>query len=470
MPWPTSKEMFHRIHTTSLICGGETQRILAFQQRFLTFACKRPPSAPLTPYEIQGAFPGKAGIWLTKKLWQQGATRSAEPTAFGSRLIRLLSFLDSHPDEGDEILRAYSADIAFESHMDDTAFLFSFQMLSQETRDAIKPLMTEFYDSLLARGFDASVHNGRGPFTRHSLLAAFWQANDRLKVCPACDAARRVEQLTPTRATTDSLADDAALEADSGTEKVYTDLDHFLPAAQYPFLSVHPQNLVPICSLCNREVKVQADPIGNHKSAPLVSTYHPYYRPAIDYVDVAVGRDDLGRLKVVLTDSRSPDRRRLDTLNRILRLNTRWKGDLEQHYLDVVLDELKLIAQSRADSQEPMPDIEGFKTIVRRQRNMRDEAIGERPGYVLQRSYLDYSLSDQTELASLYRQFATAYQNTLKKPSHTASPPSTTPLAATTASPSATPQPTSPAQRREDALHAAARSESPSPPTRPSLS
>lgn len=50
-----------------------------------------------------------------------------------------------------------------------------------------------------------------------------------------------------------------------------TNLDHFLPKAEYPFLIVTPENLVPSCKDCNME-KNNANPVSNEE-VPL----HPYY-------------------------------------------------------------------------------------------------------------------------------------------------------------------------------------------------
>jgi hypothetical protein len=47
-------------------------------------------------------------------------------------------------------------------------------------------------------------------------------------------------------------------------------LDHFMPKAFYPYFSVLPKNLVPVCTDCNKKK-------GSHRLAPFTQSLHPYF-------------------------------------------------------------------------------------------------------------------------------------------------------------------------------------------------
>lgn len=47
-------------------------------------------------------------------------------------------------------------------------------------------------------------------------------------------------------------------------------LDHFMPKAFYPYFSVLPINLVPVCADCNKKK-------GSHRLGPLTQSSHPYF-------------------------------------------------------------------------------------------------------------------------------------------------------------------------------------------------
>src|SRR5262249_18731883 len=129
----------------------------------------------------------------------------------------------------------------------------------QEIRELLDPFMIAFYEDLFARGFYPVA-----AIDKNAFRAMFWAINP-LKVCPACDGPR-----------IDSLYE----------------IDHFLPKTLYPFLSMHPTNLVPICAKCNSSSeKGRKDPLDHRLQDPLMFTFHPFEKPALKEIKIKVYRD-----------------------------------------------------------------------------------------------------------------------------------------------------------------------------------
>ena len=140
--------------------------------------------------------------------------------------------------------------------------------------------------------------------TANYFLRRFWSANPDLNVCPACDGQRP-----------DSIGD-----------KYYSDADHYLPKADYSFLSVHLTNLVPVCKNCNSSFKGTHDPVDKDDDAPLVNVFLPYLRAALDLVTVEVRRPGIGPLQFSIIDFDGTRSRRVENLVKTYRLEDRWQS------------------------------------------------------------------------------------------------------------------------------------------------
>jgi hypothetical protein len=230
--------MLHQINAP--LCNQEMERIVQFQYQVLTFACNPDGPLELTEQVLQETFGADIGSWLYRK-----------PT-IRQHLTNWITYTHNHPDAAQQILSAFNNDIGFLDHLDDPDFRFCYHTLLDEAKQIVRPLLIAFYENLLRNGFPQCVHGNAEILDRDAFIAAFWEANPKLVVCPACDCPRS------------SKIDD----------KVYADADHFLPKSDYPFLSVHPANLVPLCLDCNRLFKRDQDPIDVHNDAPLINTFH----------------------------------------------------------------------------------------------------------------------------------------------------------------------------------------------------
>ena len=178
-----------------------------------------------------------------------------------------------------------------------------------QTKQHIQPLMEWFYDRLSKEGFVSRLHRRANAITRDEFVSEFYNMNSNLNVCPACDGK------PPGRIGRKSLSE----------------LDHFLPKSDYPFLSIHPLNLVPICMECNDlRVKGDQDPIDNHNNAPMANGFFPYTNAALNSLVVFVSRRQAGQHEITLSEAKIKVSRRVNSLNRLYRLDARWQGEISQ--------------------------------------------------------------------------------------------------------------------------------------------
>ncbi len=347
-----------------------------FQQKLLEFACTPAQSDPLTREKLKQVFPGDFGDWLWAKLWK------GIPPQIGQYLQRLTNFIEDHPTKRDIILAAFAHDIDFYDHLEDPTFQFSYSNFDRDIQNVVKPLMVACYD-LLSEGFPYSVQGTEQHLSRRDVATIFWKQNqDILKVCPSCDG-------QPPRVT---------------SERVYSDVDHFFPKSRYPFLSIHPYNLVPICTDCNRYFKGDADPIANHQNESLLDIFHPYGRPAIKSITIQTSRGNTGGYCIQVDEpqygTQGKASLRWKNLNNVLNLNVLWEDCYLPDVVNELVEHLRDIGNSRRDRGEQV----GKDIVEDELKSIRDNYqrnVGKRLYYVLKYSYACYALSHQDELDRL---------------------------------------------------------------------
>lgn len=371
--------MLHRINLPTY--DQILERFLVFQEQILNFACSGNVSLPLQPQQIQKVFPGDIGIWLCKKLWPQKARNKDNLREY---LENLIQYSDDHPTQGKAVIEAFKHDITFFQHFDDPTFTFEYVDLPKESKAAVKPLMMEWYQ-VFYDGLPDIPGGTLQNFNRQNLVDAFVQGNEKiLDVCPACDGKwNRVMK-----------------------SKTYSDVDHYFPKSLYPFLAIHPVNLVPICKECNSQ-KRDIDPIDQHQNEPLVHIFLPYKRSALDHIEIQMKRNVVGSYEVQLLDasclSTGGSSRRIQNLNRLLHLQELWENDY-------VREVIKTISFAMGDigadlGEEKMT--QGRVLVVQRLKqilNDPDKKIGRLQFYLLSRSYATYALSNNDEIALLQSQ------------------------------------------------------------------
>lgn len=168
---------------------------------------------------------------------------------------------------------------------------------------------------------------------------------------------------------------------------------------------------MPLCLQCNRTFKRGGDPIsGEHKvddkeayePLPLVESFHPYGRPAIDHVTVQVSRNEVGKKTVSIEEAgaKNPSNA-VQRLNKLLKLEERWSGRLHRYVIGAVQELLLTMMRSCAkrgyfvDERDLEEHIDSTLKELAQQYS---ESIGKQPYRVLCDSYLNYTLSDVEEL------------------------------------------------------------------------
>ncbi|BAY33702.1 hypothetical protein NIES2107_56030 [Nostoc carneum NIES-2107] len=368
--------MFHKINFPS--CVNQLERIVLFQRKLLNFACSSSASLPITESQLKTEFGNDIGEWLWNKLCPKRKSGNKGKSKLHKALEKVIRYLARHSTMSAKIMDAFDHDIQFHQYLNDPNFKFKYRgELSLTVQKIVKGLLAAFYTDLLASGFPSIIHGQTQTFNRDKFISSFWSANSKLEVCPACDRPRSPKV----------------------DNKVYSDADHFFPKSIYPFLSVHYANLVPLCLDCNRSMKGDRDPIDDLSKEPLVNTFHPYTNPAISQVDVIVSRDQVGKRQVKIEDKVGMPSRRVASLNRVFKLEKQW------------LDHLNYVVKSIVESV-----MEDKRNLIRRGltltlEDLKDDLedklkedmakLGEKHYYVMQCSYLRYTLTNNQELTEL---------------------------------------------------------------------
>lgn len=199
----------------------------------------------------------------------------------------------------------------------------------------IKDLLVSFYeDVLVGQGIRAEVLGEEEAFDHQEILQSYRRTNLRLKVCPGCDGE------PPLRASTRSRQQ----MGDKPKHLLWlsANVDHFLPKSKYPFLALHPLNLVPLCIVCNQDRKGENDPLEAAGVGDLEDIYHPYLHGAHGEVQVIVERgpnDQQPHLRIRPANDDPHIRARLNSLEHVLGLQDDWDGNLQDERLDPRVEE-----------------------------------------------------------------------------------------------------------------------------------
>jgi len=376
--------VFHRINFPN--CRDQLHQILQFQRQVLEMVCDPNVVLPITESQIKQRFTNQdAADWLWKKLWKNSNPRANEKSDLHQNLEKIILYLRSNTSMSQSILDAFINDASFDQHLNNPLFRFNFQLLNLNTgiKKVITELMKGFYD-LLESGFPVSINQGQEDFSRDSFVASFWDANKNLGVCSACDGQR----------------------PDSINGKVFCSVDHFFPKAKFPFLSVHPANLTPICHQCNSSFKGEKEPININANESLLDTFHPYERPAIENIFVVASRNNSGNYEVSLNDVLGMPSKRIDNLNHIIQLQTRWTNRLHSQ-MELIRDKI-----AETGRQLRIKDkIEDENILAERLADILDieiesctRNVSKQPNNVILRSYVEYALLDNDELEELFSQ------------------------------------------------------------------
>ncbi|WP_175635087.1 hypothetical protein [Pedobacter ghigonis] len=223
--------------------------------------------------------------------------------------------------------------------------------LADVVKDDMKPLLVKFYDYLIDR---AEV-----PGEKLDYYNQLRSANPEFKFCPCCG-------LSP---------------IESAETHYREDNDHYLPKADFPFATVNFQNLVPLCSKCNKKCKSTKNPF----DAGRVSFY------AYDTTHIPIG------VLVSINDSADLDYRTLriadieiDFDNDADKLSTwDWLFQIKERYNE----------ETRGFSKTEL------RTVANRLFRSRDRKLGQTYEQILDDTIEDYELEMFEDRKFLKRPF-----------------------------------------------------------------
>ncbi len=302
--------MLHRVNPpqyTPLL-----MRVVEFEKNLLRWVCT--PPVTFTLDGVKAAFGNDdQAEWLWERI-----ERGEKKTSFGKAVQNAIQHVQQHPAVGQWILQCAQNDLDFYQHFTDSQFSFVERRLPSGAITAndlsvFNPMLVGLYETIFGgSGFPVAIHQGSvvDNLTRAHWNENFWATNTSLGVCPVCDG-KKPDLVHRSRA---------------------SDLDHFFPKEKYPLLSIHPYNLIPICSTCNSRAKGIKDPLNEHTAETLLDTFYPYCCPAIDHIDLHISKSIGKGIKIAIQEHNGASSKRTNNLVRVFDLETRW-ADWYENYI-----------------------------------------------------------------------------------------------------------------------------------------
>lgn len=297
-------------------------------------------------------------------------------------LKEISTYLSKNPEQRDLLRAVFQHDAHYYDHIEDVGFAFEFFQLDEEVKKLIGAWMVQFYKLLEGDGLPMYIMGDKATLNLGKYIAIWEEKNPNLKVCPACDG-KLPDRLKQRR---------------------LSDLDHFLPKSLYPLLALHPRNLVPICTECNRWVKKDRDPLVHEGVFSLGHSFHPYsYPAAADVIIVTCYRslNNANELQVKIEDSvLSGNSVRVMSLNNLWGLEERWKGRIEDAVKSLFNKDLEgwMYLLKRFDPS----GIDIRAELAEMVKSQRDRVvIGEMQDGIIYRTYLSFILSNPEELDAI---------------------------------------------------------------------
>ena len=213
------------------------------------------------------------------------------------------------------ISEALRHDICVAEHMD-KPFCFKSPLLEPDERDLIRRFFIHFYEvGLCEIGFKLPGYTDS--YRRKEFARAYFSGKNKILkyVCPIC-------LCTMTDA------------------EVESDVEHFFPKYLYPILALHPVNLYFSCKACNQTYKGTKNPLENPGCNARMS-FLPYVDTVRDRVKLKFSHEDEDDEVdfVPINPAEAYINEKVESLNRLYKLNRRWTGLLEYHN-NMLVDEL----------------------------------------------------------------------------------------------------------------------------------
>ncbi|MCD1587671.1 hypothetical protein K7H09_16830 [Halomonas sp. IOP_14] len=116
------------------------------------------------------------------------------------------------------------------------------------------------------------------------------------------------------------------------------DYDHQLCKSKYPIFSVHPDNLVPLCDVCNQDAKKAKD-LFRHKNGTNRLAFYPYNEEAKGLIVIEIEnlRDPEPRIKIKWNTQNDALLDKLNTWNEIYEIRSRVEGQFRS--LEAIIED-----------------------------------------------------------------------------------------------------------------------------------
>lgn len=221
--------------------------------------------------------------------------------------------------------------------------------LHKNTFIAFKVLAAHLYGA--TKDLQKIIH-AAGGVSIHSHFDAFRTDTLNGNICKACGMGK----LAPFR-------------ANISVEKQWrADYDHQLCKSKYPLFAVHPDNLIPLCDVCNQDAKKAKDLfVAEDKS--LRYSFYPFTEEAHSYVLLEIDnlRDPNPNVKIGWNTSDSILISKLDTWDSIYEIKNRVEGEFRN--LDQIIE----------NEIKPENYTEFEREVIREARALSDSTLKSKP-------------------------------------------------------------------------------------------
>lgn len=236
-------------------------------------------------------------------------------------------------------------------------------------REAMKKLMNNFYDPLFYEkdGYPESMHGGNGILKRTKLAE-----DSRLKVCPYSDSTIQSPQL-----------------------------DHFYPKDTFPFICIHPDNLIPVGSDVNK-IKSTTVPLDLSEDDQAANWFHPRWRCARDRFQLRFDeqQDHTWRLEFEPVDP--ADVSRVTNMEQMLQLEKFWGKNLED---DIRQAQKEIVDELRSDTSNGVVTIHAIEILLEKYKTQSIRGIQKWPLYIYRAALFGHIREHEGLVADTFRQF-----------------------------------------------------------------
>ena len=249
-------------------CGRELGFVIGLQRKTLEY------SSTFTAYndaDYENFVGADFMAWLNSRRYT-GSEQDKSVRKFFRDIPQLLR---CDPAQKNQTMLDFVHDQSFYRFLNNPTYQFCFSPSKTHAHEEATKLLIYFFDFLGTTGYPANVMahilGGSKGFCKNDVVEGFKLKNPSIEyVCPSCD--------------------NAFTDSGNGNAEGYT-LEHYFPKSLYPSICLHPYNLIPLCSKCNK-VKGDKDPLAPKDSSntlhpvPYNEIFHPIGRPVLSQADL----------------------------------------------------------------------------------------------------------------------------------------------------------------------------------------